>query len=412
MGERVLVIDNYRQTLSIVRSLSLAGYEITLGCLHGKRVLAEHSRHVKEIWYHPPQNNEYRFIAALGDFLATHPEISMILPVGEVTQSVLARHDFRPPHGCEMLMTESHLLLTCIDKIRSNSTAKDLNIPVPKSFTVKSCQQLRQAVEEIGCPCIVKPSNSLLPFFGQKALTVESGLDLDRYFSKWPTGLACAIVQQKINGPRFSCSFAAVDGKILCIFETVALRVDTVNSTGNSVDLLSVPVSDERRRYTEAMVKKLNYTGVGMTQFLHCPETKLSYFIEINPRLGGSVSLAIHCGADFPKFMVEILGSHFSSSTQQSLASQTFALGKRCHWLSGDIQGLLHALNHRELGLGALMARLAQMINSFIWADCHIIWSWRDPLPTLVLASTMLGSAFSRTYGMVSAPRRLRINRG
>ena len=80
---KVLVLGNFLQTITVVRSLARAGYYVILGA-EREKVFAQYSRHVSQVWQHPPiKDREEEFVSAMVAFLADCEGITLVFPVGE-----------------------------------------------------------------------------------------------------------------------------------------------------------------------------------------------------------------------------------------------------------------------------------------------------------------------------------------
>lgn len=134
MSQQILVLDCYRHTLTVIRSLSLAGYEVTLGVTADEldRGFVHVSRHVSSTWLHPDIiDDPAGFDAALLDFLGVNPRLKLIYPVGDNSVRKLAsiRADISP--GVLVTMPENDTVETCLDKPTAREVAKTCQIPVP-----------------------------------------------------------------------------------------------------------------------------------------------------------------------------------------------------------------------------------------------------------------------------------------
>ena len=69
----------------------------------------------------------------------------------------------------------------------------------------------------------------------------------------------------------------------------------------------SVPLSPELLKATRRLMKELRYTGVAMAEFKVNPRTGGWVLIEINGRFWGSLPLTIAAGADFPRYLYELM---------------------------------------------------------------------------------------------------------
>jgi predicted ATP-grasp superfamily ATP-dependent carboligase len=104
--------------------------------------------------------------------------------------------------------------------------------------------------------------------------------------------------------------------------------------------------------HAEALLGALRWTGLAMVEFRRAPDGR-AVLMEINPRLWGSVQLAIDAGADFPALAVAL-------HRGEPIPSVEARPGVRTRWLLGDVDHLLICLRRpavrRQTGRG--VARL------------------------------------------------------
>jgi len=195
----VLILGNYRQTLTVIRSLGKAGFRIILG-MHNEREAGKYSRYVSEIWRHPPiASNEESFVASLTAFVMGRPDIPWVFPVGENQLKCLVQHIEEIPFRSMLVMTDPDVALTCLDKTSLYRIASELGIPCPESIIAQDLSQLFSAAEQIGYPCIVKPNSSQKHFFDKKAIICRTFNDLRDSINSWPEGNEFLIVQQEFK---------------------------------------------------------------------------------------------------------------------------------------------------------------------------------------------------------------------
>jgi len=117
MVQKILVLENYRQTLVVLRSLANAGFDTIVGYhdkISDKFVLS--SRYTKETWLHPELNEEVKFIEALTAFLQKRSDIKYIFPVDNAIISILARNFDQISSICGILMASPFATEICLDK--------------------------------------------------------------------------------------------------------------------------------------------------------------------------------------------------------------------------------------------------------------------------------------------------------
>ncbi len=378
---KILVVGNYRQTLTIIRSLAKAGYHVIVG-REQKRVFTQYSRYTAEVWPHPDiEKSEQDFMTALIDFLADHFDVSFIFPVGESDMLCLMHHRHRLPPSIGIIMPDSAVIVACLDKFHSYEVVARLDVPQPPFRKIYDYAELFSAVKAIGYPCVLKPNNSLTEFFDKKALIVRDATELARAMPVWPEGNEFVVVQGYAAGYRHNCHFVADRGKLLAYFEQRVLRTDRVDGTGYGVDGLSVAPNPVIKSYCESLTMALDYSGAGCAQFIVDDQIGAINFLEINPRLDATCAIPYYCGYDFPRMAVEYAAYRRDMTTSPPLNVSDYALGRRGTWLWGDVHGWLDAMEKGNLNFTQSIDWLKKMTLTFLHSDFDLTWSWRDPLP-------------------------------
>ena len=305
--KKILVLENGRQTLIVIRSLANAEFDPIIGYLGriGEKFVLS-SRYAKETWLHPGLDEEEKFIEALTVFLKKRSDIAYIFPTSETSLLLLARNYDKISGFCGILMASPIAIETCLDKARTYELVRDLNIPLPETSIVKNIADINSHIEKIGYPFILKPKTSRRPLYGKKCIICNTPDEYKKYFPKWPEKYQDLILQRKVMGIRYSCLFTSFKGDIISYFEEKTLRTDAYDGTGNAVDSVSSSPSKQRKDYSELLTRKLDYTGIGCIQFLVNEGDGSTYFLEFNPRLDANIALPYYCGVDFPKQALEV----------------------------------------------------------------------------------------------------------
>jgi len=392
MSRQILVLDCYRHTLSVVRSLSTAGCEVTLGVTAGDldRGFVHVSRHVTNSWLHPDiVDGAEDFDAALLDFLTLNPRVTLIFPVGENSIRRLACIRERLPSDVHLVMPRNSAIEVCLDKPSAYQLARNCEIPVPGTRVAGSAREMRDAVKDLGFPSIVKSTDSRSLVLGRKCIFVRDELHLENLAASWPERQADVVVQNQVSGLRHNCDFVARGGEILLYCESEILSTDRIDYSGISVFDRSIPPNRKHLEYCRRLVAELNYTGLGLIQFLRDTETGISYFLEANPRSAATIALAIHCGVDLPAAAVAVFVGDFSAP------DASYTLNRSQHWFHGDLLGLHWERENGDVSLMQSATWLLSAFSHFMRADCHRTFRWRDPMPTIKLYRGLLSRAFS-----------------
>ena len=400
----VLVIGNYRQTLTVIRSLARANYRVILG-RSKPRAFTQYSRYIEGIWEHPDIDcHGEEFLTALSAFAKSRTAPLFIFPVGERELSVLAHNVPELPPATMVVMPDSATVLTCLNKVTFYELATRLGLPVAELHLAKSLPELMARAEGIGFPCVVKPIGSLTDFQDQKAVVLHKCDELPRKLPSWPLGNASLIVQKFSSGLRHNCHFLADQGELLAYFEQRVLRTDRPDYTGFGVDCDSVPPTTALKNHTAKLVRELGYSGLGCVQFLVDEARGTTSLLELNPRLDATCAVPYYCGYDFPAMAVELAAYHLQIAKNRPTNDSIYPL-RRGVWSSGDLTRLGEDIRGQRVSRGEVLGRLRQIARSFWLADFHLTWSWRDPLPTWHVFAGMLRTAFRRIRELVYVGR-------
>lgn len=397
----VLVLGDYRQTLTIARSLAHANYRVTVGTAGQPFAHTRYCRYVSEHWHGPEcrpairTNPSQEFVLAMLGFLEQRPDIKWIFPVGDTDLRTLCPHAGRLEAAVNLVMLDAKTIETCTVKTIANEKAEACGIPVPQNEIVHNRDELIKAVNAMGYPCIVKPVSERYEIEGEKVRILRAHSDLDKYFWKWPDNNARLIVQRFAEDRRHNCQFLADEGRLLAYFENIVLRTTRSNGTGYGTDCLSIPPLPKLREHCETLLMDLKYSGAGCVQFLVDDRSGIVSFLEINSRLDATCALAVHCGYDFPLMALEYARYRHGMKPAPPRNDSPYPR-HRAVWLLGEIEGLGHELRRHHIGVREAWPAFRSTLRSAIRADVHLIWSWRDPLPALHAFARLLSSILFR----------------
>lgn len=379
--QTVLVLgQNNCQVLSLVRSLGGAGYRVVVGRGRVSGV-AERSRFTDEVWPHPAISaGDSQFSDALNRFVDDRDNVGFIYPSADEEIAFLARNASALPAGVTMVMPNPATVMTCLDKVAATALAVKLGIPVASYRVVANAAELIKATDEIGLPCIVRPTVPLRRLYGRKAVICPSEIYVRSLFASWPEGHESLIVQAYVAGFRTNIGFAARDGKILSAYQYDSLRTTRPDGTGANCHAITVPLQPDLLDYTEQLATQLRYTGVGLGQFMIAPKDSSISFLELNPRLGGSNGLGIDIGLDFPLLGLELAAGR---STGEPGPEDDYAIGRRISSIHADLSAMRAAYRRHEIDRRSAFRWLGTAVTTFVRANVDTTWSWRDPLPGL-----------------------------
>lgn len=378
----ILVLGNFRPAFSVIRTLTQTGYRTILG-LWGGEGYVEFSRHVHEVWDHPPiSDNGDEFIRALQQFIANRPDIGIIYPIAEVFVICLAEHTKALPSNVLIASVASSIVKTCIDKQAMLEIAATNNVSLEPFKVVNKYREIFIAAKETGYPAVIRPITSIMPIANKKALVCATEDDIRCILPSWPPGQRALLIQHRAQGVRHNIYFAAHQGRIIRSLETIILRTDRFDETGYAVDAVTVPRTVQLHKDCARLVYELKYSGVGAAQFIFDKNTGRSCFLELNPRLGGNYAITEKLGQQLTRLAISL--SNEFQPTEKDFAFD-YPSGIRYVWTYGDFRGLKNAIVAREVTPRQSIVWFSKACYAFMRADVHLTWSSSDPLPALLL---------------------------
>ncbi len=389
----ILFIGNYRATIPLIHEFHNLGFNIIVGVTDAPERGYMASRFVSEKWFHTnPDDEPDLFIDELNQFLTERKDITFVMPVAEDMLVLIQSHLSKLVRPEAYAMIASDLISLCLDKMRILDFADLTGVKQAPYEIVTNYASLLKAAKEVGFPIAVRPVQSSLKFGSRKALLCKDIDELKHCLPMWPEGHSSLILQKQFFGRRHNLYFAAKDGKIIRLLETVADRTDHADGTGLAVMGRTIEISPALRDDTELLLKKMNYSGIGCAQFLVSEKMKSHSFLEINPRIAGNHMLPTKAGLSLGPLLLALTKKiNFSNINHNELLIAE--PGMTYVWTYGDLGGCLREWKNGRINFSSAMSWGMQALRDAILADMHMTCSWHDPKPAFSgYADRALGS--------------------
>jgi predicted ATP-grasp superfamily ATP-dependent carboligase len=371
----VFITDgHWRKTLAAVRALGKERLRVTVGESTAISVAGFSKYCCNRIVYPSVLATPGLFVSYLYDRLSRHA-VRMLLPMEEETVLLFSHHRNRFSRLTYLPIPSTEKLEAARDKAHALTIAKQLGIPVPKTWLINDLSEIDRIKEILPFPVVIKPrigSGAVgVVYSGNKEVFKRQYLSIHRRFP-FP------MVQETIprEGPGYGASFLMDEAtRVKAVFVHKRLREYPV-SGGASTLRVSVR-HDEIREMALSLLKALEWYGVAMVEFKVDPRDGRPKLMEINPRFWGSLALAIHAGVNFPYLLYRMaLKENFKPV-------ETYRLDVKCRWLlPGD---MLHFIfNPRR---SRLMSHFFRFRAENMYYD---ILSLKDPMPSIMKMLTPL----------------------
>ncbi|PYV19672.1 MAG: carboxylate--amine ligase [Acidobacteria bacterium] len=298
---KILVNDGVRPSLGVVRSLGRKGIRVG--------VLAEssfapvlHSRYCTRQYLGPAPESE-GFVAAVLDILRRELE-------------TLTRVE---------IMDEAKIRLAA-DKRHTHELASAAGVPAPRTVYPASLRDALARAAELEYPIVIKPCRET---HGETVRYASSPAELPAVYRRFCEEKGffqdnLPMLQEFI--PGYGCGFFALyqHGVPKRIFMHRRIRE---NPPSGGVSTCAESFFDPRlKEYGVRLLDSLKWHGVAMVEFRRDSRDHDFKLMEINPRVWGSLDLALAAGVDFPYDLCQVIQG------KQLEYSEDYHRAIRFHW--------------------------------------------------------------------------------
>jgi predicted ATP-grasp superfamily ATP-dependent carboligase len=373
----VIVTDgNTRQALALVRALGRRSIPVEVltsarGSLAGASRFAASEHRLPDVESEPAA-----WTLAVEELLRVKPH-ALLVPTTEPAMGNLYRSGI---DRCGRLaVPPAAAFEAAVDKANLIGIAREVGLDVPRSALVEDTARPMELPGDLAFPVIVKARRSRFLQDGrwQRGVVrlVRSSHELRRLSGS--PGFGCgALIQEFVPGWGEGLFLAAARGRPLARFAHRRIR-EKPPAGGVAVLCESIDPDEELARAGERLLERLGWHGVAMLEFRRTPEGR-AVLMELNPRLWGSLQLAIDAGLDFPRLLLALHGD-------APLPELGFRPGVRSRWLLGDVDHLLIQLRARSGEYtGSPASRrgsLAAFLTEFFSGAKLDVLRWNDPGP-------------------------------
>ncbi|MDH3603159.1 MAG: hypothetical protein OEU26_26395, partial [Candidatus Tectomicrobia bacterium] len=310
-SSRVLITDAESLAgLGAVRSLGRAGYTVIAATTHDKRRPASSwSRYAAARLTYP---DAWVHQMAFRDWIreqARRDTYDWVLPISEAAVAAVAAVRHELPEAVTALIPSDAALAFTLSKYRATRKALALGIRCPTTVFVSDGTSLAVCTHDLSIlrfPVVIKSDNYVSAqgayhkgetFY---AATMAHAAAILRELRQRPTGV---IAQAYIPGGGAGAFLLRCGGRTSLRF--AHRRLHEVPYTGGYSSYRESCHDPELLHLGEQILHAIDYDGVAMVEFRRGLHDNQLYFLEINGRLWGSLALALHCGVDFPRALLE-----------------------------------------------------------------------------------------------------------
>jgi biotin carboxylase len=373
---RVLITDGEaRAALAACRGLQTAGYEVAV--VAGERPAASHwSRACFEQVAGPdPRVDRAAFAAALGSALAS-AEYDVLLPGSDAALLAISEH--RDQLGRTSLGLPDHeVVRRCLNKLSMVEAARNVGLLAPETEKCDGAYDAAAAAGRIGYPVLIKPWTSVIPegrgIRQRPSRLANDATELSEAVNDFGTPL---LVQRRVVGTVHSLAGVRAGGEMLAIAFSRYRRTWPPDAGNVSCsDSLEIPAGLSRR--AGAVLDELGWEGIFEIELIRDDAGRFA-LIDLNPRIYGSLELAIRAGAPIPSAWCDWLQG-------RPVRAGAARAGVRYRWEDAEARNLLHLFRAGRIREAASVMRPRS-------GTAHAYFRLGDPAPLVARAAGMLRS--------------------
>lgn len=313
--------------------------------------------------------DEEKFISDVLD-ICSSKQIKLILPSHNETE-IIARHRHKFDSELVAMVPDYSHCQMFNNKSKAYDFVSSLGVSVPNRIKYLKPNQVSEQLHSKG---VKKTAIKLLTgnsskgvFYGMSPEHTQTIVEelVKKYRlepSRYPQ------VEEYVKGEGYGCSVLYSGGKFITHFSHRRLR-DKIETGGTST-YREATVHKGIEEATKIIFDSIGWNGLAMCEFKVCPKTGKFWFIEINPRMWGSISLAIESGVQFP-YLAWLCATQGANQAIDYHSTCKVNLKWKARWLLGDIfvvLGKMFKLEFRE-AWDILSEEKANSIDDFFWDD-------------------------------------------
>jgi predicted ATP-grasp superfamily ATP-dependent carboligase len=287
---KVLLTDgNFKHTLAAVRSLGKRGFDVTV-LSHLKLSISFFSRYCSHHVIAPDPEHDPHFKDFVLDLVRKN-KYDVLIPVSFAAVMQVSEIRDELVKFVRVLLADGDALGIAGSKDRTIRYADKAGICIPKTWYPRNDSEADAISHEITYPAVIKGSEE--SGFVRYANSPEELAEKYRMIEKYSP-----VIQEYIAGEGYGFFALYNHGSARAVFMHKRIREYPVTGGPSA---LAESIYDPDLRYAGThLLDSLKWHGVAMVEFKKDKQTGKFVLMEINPKLWGSLGLAITSGVDFP----------------------------------------------------------------------------------------------------------------
>lgn len=293
----LVTTGSWNAALVVMKSLARKGCRVHL--LDSDPLCAGfHSQYCAGSIVTPRESDKAGYIDAVVKAVSAE-KFDLLVPVSDHATEFLSEERERITPHTRLLLPSKELITLARFKDKAYRFMLENNIVIPKTYFPRSFDDVERLIEKISYPCVVKKprgsANRGNAYFNSKNGLVDHYRRLKKE-DLWP------VIQEYVSGDFYGFTAVVCDGEILDCFMYKARQEHVLNGTppyGVSV------IDEDLFKMVKRIIRLLKWNGAINFDFLKDRDGTFQ-FLEINPRMPGSMDFAYAVGVDFPSLYLDL----------------------------------------------------------------------------------------------------------
>ena len=294
----------------------------------------------------------------------------------------------------DFLLPSNDVVELLVDKTRFALYASRNGFSVPKTWVINDRDDLEKASSQVRFPCFLKPKyrdGQWLKMVFPKGFRSENSDELMALYEKIQSVEQHYVLQEWIQGPDSELYFCQVlfDNDARCIASFTCNKLRQWPTEAGVTSMAEPAHCTEIERETIRLFESLQMKGLGAVEFKH--DARDGRYKIMEPRIGrvGTTSeTATANGVNFPELL-------YSYLTKKNIPKKPLRHPVRWIQEEDDVQSCLHLIRSGKLSL-------SEMARSYAGPKCLALFSWKDPLPLLmILLKDLRGTEWGSLWSTV-----------
>lgn len=366
----ILVVDaGERSALAACESLARAGYRVATAASQWAAP-AGWSRFSERRFPLPsPRAAPLEFAGEVARVAAEHG-YRAVLPCSEGSLWAISSHREAFAAGEVSLgLPPTETVDRCTDKAELVAAALEAGLGAPETVVCQSRDAALAAAERFGFPAVLKPMRTVFTESGEvrhlASALVGDRQELEAGISR--SGLPC-LLQRRESGKIVSIAGVFADGHLMASACSRYLRTWPPEAGPVSFSRTFDP-EQSLLDSTASLVRSLGWEGIFELEAIERSAGDYAV-LDFNPRIYGSLALAVKAGAPLPAVWCDWL-------LKERSADARARGGVYYRWEDADLRNAVHRLRGGRVGEALAVMRPRRAV-------AHAYWRWYDPLPLAV----------------------------